>query len=111
MSRQDEIIARIVSDLESEGVLFRKVREMSDGYDYDSYSDFMIDLRLNGSKAMTKQEVWEHQKRIINRITGQLLKLSKDYRKLERKFFNLSRDFDEILRENTAIKNEKTKEN
>jgi hypothetical protein len=96
MSRESEIIARIVSDLQSEGVIERNVRMSSNDYDYNSYQDFMVDRRLSGLPDLTNQEIWEHQKQIINKIKGQLLKLTDDYSKLDRKYNNLLRDLQEI---------------
>lgn len=98
MSRELEVIKRIKQSLVDDGVVNTPIYESSSEPDLSSYFEFMIEVKLNGLTPTT-QEVWEHQKRIINRLTSQALSASIEYDKLHRKFRNLKRDYENLIKE------------
>lgn len=97
MSREAEILKRIEQNLVNEGLSNQRVWERSDDPDLDSYFDFMVEMRLQGLNPTT-QEVWEHQKRIINRLTRQAVNANYEYEKLQRDYRNLRNEYEDLVK-------------
>ena len=98
MNRHDEITKRIEKELEQEGVSDEKVYTQSQEPDLPSFKEFMLDMRLQGLDP-TREEIWLHMKKIINRLTGQALQASIEYDKLQRDYRNLKDIYDDLIRE------------
>lgn len=98
MSREQEILKRIEKDLDDEGVVSKKVWDRSDEPDLPSFREFMIDMRLQGLDP-NREEVWEHMKKIINRLTGQAMAANTEYEKLHRDYRILRKTYEDLIKE------------
>ena len=99
--RSKAIIERIEKDLQNDGHTRNIIKECCKEslIQLDSYFDMLVDLKLNGQKELSNQELWENIKAYTNELESLIRGVSKDYRNLEIKYKGLQKDYEEVIRE------------
>ena len=100
MDRHKFIISRVEEDLRDEGFVKKEIFTSSEnGFgDLKSFFEVMIDLRLQGEKDISPEQVWEDMKKQINFLKISLVKAAEDYRKLENNYRGLKKDYEELIK-------------
>lgn len=100
MDRLKAIIERIEKELKEEGFEKKPVFEKSSsGYgDMSSFFDLLVDLRLDGKKDLTLQELWENMKKQLNDRDSTIAHADKEYRKLQNAYRGLKNDYEELIK-------------
>jgi hypothetical protein len=99
--RQNSIITRIEQGLKDAGHDNKTIRECAEsGFgDMPSFFELLVDLKLEGKKDPSPQEIWENMKKQINYLKVVITQAGDDYRKLENKARGLQADYNQLLRE------------
>lgn len=98
MDRERAIIDRINKQLAEDGYVKKEIHDQA-RYGIakaKSYFEVLVDIKLEGLKYPTAQEVWEEMKMHVNYLTRSLVKASEDYAILESKIRGLEEDLRDL---------------
>lgn len=106
MDRLKSIIERIESELKTEGHIKKEIwTKSATGYgDPRSYFDLLVDLKLDGKKDLTMEELWENMKMQLNEKDSLIAHADKEYRKLQNSYRGLLQDHEELIKSNSKKK-------
>ena len=107
-SRHKAIIERISKELQDEGFEVKGIFESSPQGpgDSNSYFDYLVDLKLEGRKIPSSQDLWEEFKKQLNHYQKIVIDADKEYNKVYTKVRGYEERIQELLAENIKLKKE-----
>lgn len=104
--RLQAIIDRISKELKDEGYEEKDIYESSPQGpgDSNSFFEYLVDLKLEGQRIPTSQELWEAFKKQLNHSQKIVRDADKEYNKAYTKFRGLEEQIRDLTKENQELK-------